>query len=123
MDGFSNLSAMEIDPNGSIQDLLREHGEGGGGAEEAAGMGFGGGVGGMMQDLAFSVCFPFSFFLGGGPFLPFSPKFSCSYFLYEYIIWGVGKGGRRKVCQGTKQKRRRANSRVGPGRGVYFYLG
>lgn len=49
IDGFSNLSAMEIDPNGSIQDLLREGGEG---AEEAMAMG---GVGGMMQELAFSV--------------------------------------------------------------------
>lgn len=49
MDGFSNLSAMEIDPNGSIQDLLRMGGEG---AEEAMAMG---GVGDMMQDLAFSV--------------------------------------------------------------------
>lgn len=49
VDGFTNLSAMEIDPNGSIQDLLKESGEG---AEEA--MAFGG-VGGMMQDLAFSV--------------------------------------------------------------------
>ena len=41
---------MEIDPNGSIQDLLKEGGEG---AEEA--MAAAGGVGGMMQDLAFSV--------------------------------------------------------------------
>ncbi|MCJ1290809.1 Golgi to ER traffic- protein [Xylographa carneopallida] len=50
IDGFTNLSAMEIDPNGSIQDLLKEGGEG---AEEAmAGMG---GMGGMMQDLAFSI--------------------------------------------------------------------
>ena len=50
IEGFTNLSAMEIDPNGSIQDLLKEGGEG---AEEAmAGMG---GMGGMMQDLAFSV--------------------------------------------------------------------
>lgn len=52
IDGFKNLSAMEIDPNGSIQDLLKEGGEG---AEEAmAGLG---GMGGMMQDLAFSVRF------------------------------------------------------------------
>ena len=53
IDGFTNLSAMEIDPNGSIQDLLKEGGEG---AEEAmAGLG---GMGGMMQDIAFSVgCF------------------------------------------------------------------
>ncbi|MCJ1254011.1 Golgi to ER traffic- protein [Lignoscripta atroalba] len=50
IEGFTNLSAMEIDPNGSIQDLLKEGGEG---AEEAmAGMG---GMGGMMQDLAFSI--------------------------------------------------------------------
>lgn len=61
VDGFSNLSAMEIDPNGSIQDLLKEHGEG---AEEGMG-GFGdaAGVGGMMQDLAFSVCRPCPLFL------------------------------------------------------------
>ena len=64
VDGFSNLSAMEIDPNGSIQDLLKEHGEG---AEEGMG-GFGdtAGLGGMMQDLAFSVCRPSPFFFRGG---------------------------------------------------------
>ena len=50
IDGFTNLSAMEIDPNGSIQDLLKEGGEG---AEEI--MAQTGGMGGMMQDLAFSV--------------------------------------------------------------------
>jgi len=50
IDGFTNLSAMEIDPNGSIQDLLKEGGEG---AEE--GMAAMGGMGGMMQDLAFSI--------------------------------------------------------------------
>jgi arsenite-transporting ATPase len=54
IDGFTNLSAMEIDPNGSIQDLLKEGGEG---AEEAM-AGFGG-MGGMMQDLAFSVCYAY----------------------------------------------------------------
>lgn len=61
VDGFSNLSAMEIDPNGSIQDLLKEHGEG---SEDGMG-GFGdaAGVGGMMQDLAFSVCRPCPLFL------------------------------------------------------------
>lgn len=50
IDGFTNLSAMEIDPNGSIQDLLKEGGEG---AEQA--MQEMGGMGSMMQDLAFSV--------------------------------------------------------------------
>jgi arsenite-transporting ATPase len=46
IDGFTNLSAMEIDPNGSIQDLMGQAEEGEG---PAAGMG------GMMQDLAFAV--------------------------------------------------------------------
>lgn len=53
IDGFTNLSAMEIDPNGSIQDLLKEGGEG---AEQA--MQEMGGMGSMMQDLAFSVSKP-----------------------------------------------------------------
>lgn len=47
VEGFTNLSAMEIDPNGSIQDLLAGQGE-----DNAADMG---GMGGMMQDLAFAV--------------------------------------------------------------------
>jgi arsenite-transporting ATPase len=47
IDGFTNLSAMEIDPNGSIQDLLAGQGE-----DSAADVG---GMGGMMQDLAFAV--------------------------------------------------------------------
>ncbi|KAL9593922.1 MAG: hypothetical protein Q9219_007318 [cf. Caloplaca sp. 3 TL-2023] len=50
IEGFKNLSAMEIDPNGSIQDLLKEGGEG---AEQA--MQEMGGIGSMMQDLAFSI--------------------------------------------------------------------
>ena len=50
IEGFTNLSAMEIDPNGSIQDLLKEGGEG---TEEI--MAQTQGMGKMMQDLAFSV--------------------------------------------------------------------
>ena len=50
VDGFTNLSAMEIDPNGSIQDLMAS-GEGQG-DDAMPGMG-------MMQDLAFSVSISF----------------------------------------------------------------
>ncbi|KAI1104729.1 anion-transporting ATPase [Jackrogersella minutella] len=47
VEGFTNLSAMEIDPNGSIQDLMAGQGE-----DNADAMG---GMGGMMQDLAFAI--------------------------------------------------------------------
>ncbi len=50
INGFDNLSAMEIDPNGSIQDLLASGAEEG--QDPMAGLG---GMGNMMQDLAFSV--------------------------------------------------------------------
>ncbi|KAI9853897.1 MAG: Golgi to ER traffic- protein [Vezdaea acicularis] len=46
VDGFTNLSAMEIDPNGSMEELLAK-GEG-----DEGGLG---GMGGMMQDIAFSI--------------------------------------------------------------------
>lgn len=50
VEGFTNLSAMEIDPNGSITELINSGGEE---AQDAmAGLG---GMGGMMQDLAFSI--------------------------------------------------------------------
>ena len=50
VDGFTNLSAMEIDPNGSINDLISMGGE-----DAQSAMADFGGMGGMMQDLAFNI--------------------------------------------------------------------
>jgi hypothetical protein len=49
VNGFTNLSAMEIDPTGSVQDIVNNSNAAGNNFEQLAGLGE------VMQDLAFSV--------------------------------------------------------------------
>jgi arsenite-transporting ATPase len=47
VDGFTNLSAMEIDPSGSMQDIMAGQGDG----EDITG-----GLGNVVQEIAYAVC-------------------------------------------------------------------